>query len=87
LDAWIQHQAKIKLSSDTKYDVKVDGKWIPKPNLTPKKTKTQDWPRPKVARTCLGARVPHANLLPQTLEGPSFARFESFSSQVDFLTF
>ena len=26
LDAWIQYQAKMKRSSDTKYDVKVNGK-------------------------------------------------------------
>jgi len=30
LDAWIQYQAKMKCSFDTKYDVKVNGKWKPK---------------------------------------------------------
>jgi len=31
LDAWIQYQAKMRRSSDIKYDVKVNGKWKPKP--------------------------------------------------------
>ena len=40
LDAWIQYQAKMKRSSDTKYDVKFKEEET-HANLTSKETKTQ----------------------------------------------
>ena len=57
-------------------DVKVDGKWNSKPNLTPRGVKTQDWPRTEVARPCEEARVPRANLLSRESQKLAFARFE-----------
>jgi len=38
--------------SDTKYDVKVDGKGTTKPNRTPKEAKTKEHSRTEVARPC-----------------------------------
>jgi len=76
LDAWIQYQAKMKRSSDTKYDVKFNGKWRPKLTSHQRRLKLKETSWPRVARSCLGAQPHRANLLPMKLEKSSFARYE-----------